>query len=242
MRQLSDLGRFYSILERLDASRQQGLKLGSYAGTSPLPTRGVYFFRELGEPRPWSPESHRIVRVGTHAVSASSKSTLWQRLRTHLGTRAGTGNHRGSIFRLHVGAAMLARDQVTLPTWGIGSTAPPALRESHAAQATELACEKKVSEYIGSMTVLWVDVPDQPSPTSVRAIIERNAIALLSNRFAPIEPPSGSWLGHYSPRNDIRRSGLWNLNYVDQAYDPSFLDLLESSVDQTLGRSSSGAA
>lgn len=242
MRQLSDLARFYSILERLDASRQQGLKLGSYAGTSPLPTRGVYFFREPGEPRPWSSESHRIVRVGTHAVSANSKSTLWQRLRTHLGTRAGTGNHRGSIFRRHIGAAMLARDQVTLPTWGIGSTAPAALRESHAAQAMERACERKVSEYIGSMTVLWVEVPDQPSPKSDRAIIERNAIALLSNRFAPMEPHSGSWLGHHSPRNDIRRSGLWNLNYADQAYDPSFLDLLESSVEQTLRRSSPDAA
>lgn len=113
MSQLSDLGRFYSILERLAASQQQGLKLSSYAWTSPLPARGVYFFREPGEPRPGSPGSHRIVRVGTHPVSANSKSTLWQRLRTHLGTRAGTGNHRGSIFRLHVGAAMLARDKVS---------------------------------------------------------------------------------------------------------------------------------
>ena len=117
MNRLTDLGRFYSILEKLDASQQQGLKLGLYSGTSRLPLRGVYFFREPGELRSSSAVSHRIVRVGTHAVSANAKSTLWQRLRAHLGTREGSGNHRGSIFRRHVGAALLARDQVTLPTW-----------------------------------------------------------------------------------------------------------------------------
>lgn len=242
MSRLTDLGRFYSILERLDASQQQGLKLGFYNGRSRLPVRGVYFFREPGELRPSSAGSHRIVRVGTHAVSANSKSTLWQRLRAHLGTRAGSGNHRGSIFRLHVGAALLARDGVTLPTWGVGSAAPPALRESHATQALELACERKVSEYLGAMTVLWIDVPDEPGPSSVRAIIERNAIALLSNRFAPTEPASANWLGRHSPREDIRKSSLWNLNYVNQTYDPSFLDLLECAVQRTLGPGSSGAA
>ena len=234
MNKLTDLGRFYSILEKLDASQQQGLKLGLYSGTSHLPLRGVHFFREPGELRSSSAGSHRIVRVGTHAVSANAKSTLWQRLRAHLGTREGSGNHRGSIFRRHVGAALLARDQVTLPTWGLGSSAPPALRDSHATQELELACERKVSKYIGSMTVLWVDVPDEPGPSSTRAIIERNAIALLSNYLTPIEPASSDWLGHHSPREGIRKSNLWNLDYVNQTYDPSFLDLLECAVHRTL--------
>ena len=135
---------------------------------------------------------------------------------------------------LHVGAALLARDQVDIATWGLASSAPPALREDLAAQAIESAWEHKVSEYIGSMPVLWVDVPDEPSPDSVRAVIERNAIALLSNRFAPLEPASKSWLGLQSPKDEIRRSGLWNLNYVDKDYDPHFLDLLESVVEKTL--------
>jgi len=98
----------------------------------------------------------------------------------------------------------------------------------------ESAWEQKVSEYIGAMTVLWVDVPDEPSPESIRAVIERNAIALLSNRFAPLQPASVGWLGRQSPKDEIRRSGLWNLNYVDQGYDPRFLDLFESVVEKTL--------
>lgn len=234
MNPLADLNRFYEILAKLDASNQQGLPLRAYSGTSKLPARGVYFFREPGEQISICSNSSRVVRVGTHAISANSKSTLWQRLRAHLGTRIGAGNHRGSIFRLHVGAALLARDQVDLPTWGLGSSAPPALRESKSVQAMESAWEQKVSEHIGAMTVLWVDVPDEPSRESVRAVIERNAIALLSNRFAPLQLASVGWLGHQSPKDEIRRSGLWNLNYVDKGYDPRFLDLFESVVEDTL--------
>lgn len=229
----TDLDRFYAILSQLEALGQQGLRLDEYTGRSSFPVRGVYFFREPGEYRLSQPNSLRIVRVGTHAVSANSKSTLWGRLKTHLGTRSGGGNHRGSIFRLHVGAALLARDGVLVPTWGVGSSAPPTLRVSATAQAAEAACERKVSEYIGAMTVLWVDVPDEPGTSSVRALIERNAIALLSNRFNPIEPASANWLGHHSPRDDIRRSNLWNLNHVDQMYDPRFFDDLEAAVERT---------
>jgi len=233
----TDLDRFYAVLSQLEASGQQGLRLDEYTGRSPFPVRGVYFFREPGECRLSKPNSLRIVRVGTHALSTNSKSTLWGRLKTHLGTRDGGGNHRSSIFRLHVGAALLARDGVSIPSWGVGSCAPPSLRASITAQAAEAICERKVSEYIGSMTLLWIDVPDEPSPGSVRALVERNSIALLSNNFAPIEPASAGWLGYHSPRDDIRRSNLWNLNHVNQTYDPRFLDDLEAAVERTCKQS-----
>lgn len=234
MNQSFDLDSFYAILNRLEALPAQGLKLRDYGGSRKLPARGVYFFREPTERRSSNANSHRIIRVGTHAVSSKSKSTLWQRLRAHLGTQAGGGNHRGSIFRLHVGAALLARDSVNISTWGVGSTAPPALRNDETAKFLESTWEKKVSEFIGEMTVLWVSVPDEPSSTSIRAVIEKNAIALLSNRFNPIDAPKPDWLGLHSPRDEIRRSGLWNLNYVDQGYEPAFLELLRSAVEHTV--------
>jgi hypothetical protein len=84
------------------------------------------------------------------------------------------------------------------------------------------------------MTVLWVDVPDEPGPGSMRATIERNAIALLSNLLNPFERANTGWLGHYSPREEIRRSSLWNLDYIDQKYDPRFLDDLEAAVERTV--------
>ena len=177
----------------------------------------------------------RIVRVGTHAVSANAVSTLWGRLRTHLGTRTGSGNHRGSIFRRHVGAALLARDQKVIGSWGVGSSASMKLREDPDALAAESELEKRVSEYIGGMSILWIDVPDMPSAESIRAFIEKNAIALLSNKRMPLDKASPKWLGAYSPREEIRQSQLWNLNYVDLTYNPSFLEQLELAAERTRG-------
>jgi hypothetical protein len=176
---------------------------------------------------------YRVVRVGTHAVSVGSKSTLHSRLKAHFGNRDGLGNHRGSIFRLHLGNALLRKENREIPTWGIGSTAPPELRGNPSARDAEAAWERRVSQYIGEMTVLWIEVPDEPSSKSIRAFIERNAIALLSNRLSPIVSASSGWLGQYSPRNEIRASLLWNLKHVDETYDPEFLGVLEEAVDRT---------
>jgi hypothetical protein len=222
-----DLDRFYSLLAALGTLPGQGQPLSQQTGRSPWPQRGVYFFREPGEHRSGRPEVARVVRVGTHAVSAGSRSTLWGRLRAHRGGADGGGNHRGSIFRLHVGAALLAREGLRLPTWSVGSSAAKSVR------ATEVDHERRVSTYIGSMTALWVAVSDEPGPASARSHIERNAIALLSNHREPLDPPSAAWLGRYSPREDIRESGLWNLNYLDLDYEASFLDVLEESVERT---------
>lgn len=196
--------------------------------------QGVYFFTEPGEFRATDSNHPRIVRVGTHAVSTGSKTSLRSRLRAHLGSRNGNGNHRGSIFRLHVGAALLIREGTTIPSWGQGSSIPKDSPLRELTKIAEMPWERKVSQFIGSMGVLWVDVPDTPSTTCKRAFIERNAIALLSNKLAPRDPPSREWLGRCSPREDIRNSGLWNLKHVHEQYDPMFLDVLEIAVEQTL--------
>jgi len=225
-----DLERFYALLARLEQQPGQGCRLADYTGGAAWPARGVYFFRERGESRTARPGVSRVVRVGTHAVSANSKSTLWGRLRTHRGGRTGGGSHRSSIFRLHVGAAMLARDGAQLPTWGIGSSALKAIRVGEAGH------EQRVSAYIRALSVLWVEVPDEPGPESARAHVERNAIALLSNELSPVDQPSGDWLGLHSPYEEIRRSGLWNLNHVERRYEPGFLDVIESFVERACSR------
>ena len=230
-----DLDHFYSLLARLAEMPGQGRRLSELPVCASMPERGVYFFHEPGEHRAANPNILRVVRVGTHAVSSGSKSTLHGRLKAHGGTRAGGGNHRGSIFRRHVGEALLARDGLSLTTWGVGSSAPPAVRNSETARAAEAACEKRVSEYIGAMSVLWVNIPDDAGPGSVRAFIERNAIALLSNRLAPIDGARENWLGRFSLRHEIRDSALWNMNFVEGVYDPMFLNKLESLVVQMRG-------
>ena len=56
-----------------------------------LPKQGVYFFFDDDEKTKFSSVIPRLVRVGTHGVSSGSVATLRNRLRTHLGTRAGAG-------------------------------------------------------------------------------------------------------------------------------------------------------
>lgn len=227
-----DLDRFYALLARLRAVPGQGRPLREYTGHDPRPARGVYFF-EPGECRRDAPETPRVVRAGTHAVSAGSRSTLWGRLRAHRGTATGNGNHRGSIFRRHVGAALLARDGAALPSWGIGSHASKAFRQAEAEH------ERRVSAYIGAMPVVYVDVPDAAGPASMRAFLEQHAIALLSRNGDPVDPPSPAWVGRYSPPAEIRDSGLWNVNYVRFVYDPAFADAFEAAVDRTQGAAGS---
>lgn len=235
-----DIARFYELLARLESLPFQGASLSSVLSNALLPQRGVYFFREQGELL--TPATvglvgvQRITRVGTHAVTAGSKSTLRNRLRAHFGAKSGTGNHRGSIFRLHVGNALLRSENRSLETWGVGSVAPHALRECEQAQIDESALERRVSIVIGAMPVLWVDVPDEASASSERALIERGAIGLLSNGLAPLVAPSASWLGRLSTREEIRQSGLWNLRHVSESPSVSFLDIFERAVSRTIGK------
>lgn len=100
------------------------------------------------------------------------------------------------MFRLHVGDALLVQGDYPPEisrAWGRGSSAPLDVRTS------EYPLERDVSTYIRAMPFLWVEVDDDPSPVRERGIIERGAIAVLSN-FArpPIDPPSPTWLGHRS--------------------------------------------
>ncbi|HEX8828731.1 MAG TPA: hypothetical protein VF778_11510 [Xanthobacteraceae bacterium] len=121
---LQDLVHFYSILDRLEQVIGGARTLGECRGHMDWPGRGVYFFREAGESRSDTGTGPRIVRVGTHALKAGGSTTLWGRLSTHRGqVRSGGGNHRGSIFRLIVGKALIGRDGDKFPTWGEGSSA-----------------------------------------------------------------------------------------------------------------------
>jgi hypothetical protein len=227
MHRRCDIERLYDLLAELEASLGGHRRLADATGRLDWPQRGVYFIFEHGERR--EDGSPRVARVGTHGLKAGSKSTLWGRLRQHRGTRRGDrlgGNHRGSVFRLHVGGALMERgDRPAVETWATGSSAPRAIKDA------ESPLEVAVSAVIGDMDVLWVEVDDPAGPDSLRGWIETNAIGLLSNRARPaIDPPSQGWLGRHARAAAIRESGLWNVNHVDGSYEPAFLDDLEHLI------------
>ncbi len=220
-----ELTRFYQILARVQALPGQRALLAECTGRShKWPARGVYFFEEPGELR-GDGMAPRITRIGTHAVSANSRSSLWGRLRAHRGGRDGRGNHRGSVFRQHAGLALLNRSSGVVETWAKGQTAPKVVRQH------EDDHERLVSAYLGSFRLTCIAVSDEPGKASDRAFIERNAIALLSNQLDPWDAPSSGWLGHFSNSESIKRSGLWNVQHVDIVPDVSFLETFERCAD-----------
>lgn len=222
-----DLIRFYSILDTLECKIGGARKLADCSGRMDWPNRGVYFFREQGECRVDTGGGPRIVRIGTHALIKEPGTRLWTRLRQHKGAPGtGVGNHRGSIFRLIVGAALISRHSYEYPTWGT-KRIPPGRPGEH-------SLESEVSQVIANMPLLWLAIEDGAGPMSLRGYVERNAIALLSNyNRAALDSPSATWLGHQCDRERVRNSGLWNSNHVDESHDPDFLDLLDRLVSET---------
>ena len=220
--------KFYEFIAMLESTLGGTRKLSECSGRMIWPLRGIYFFKEHGERCTDSGQGPRIVRIGTHALKAGSKTKLWSRLSQHKGhTRSGGGNHRGSIFRLVVGTALIKKNGSDCSSWDQPGSATREIRNK------ELNLEQAVSAVIGDMPFLWLSINDDPGPKSLRGYIERNAIALLSNyEKKPIDPPSENWLGKFCSRERMRKSGLWNSNHVDEAYDPAFLETLERLIDQ----------
>jgi len=239
---LQDVIRFYELMDRLEEKVGGNCFLEHADGKMNWPSLGVYFFFEPGEYRSTSGTGMRVVRVGTHALKLGAKTSLWNRLRQHRGTLSGKyeggGNHRGSIFRLHVGTSLHSKyiwDKMIMDNWACGSSATAEIR------MIEQPLEQAVSRHIRSMPFLWVDVNDPPSPNSKRGFIERNSIALLNNfpnvgtdheKQDCFDPPSKSWLGRQAINDRVSQSGLWNANHVDEAYQSSFLNKFEILIEK----------
>jgi hypothetical protein len=232
---LLQFSKFYACMRDLYVGQQGGRILGEATGKMAWPSRGVYFLLEPNENLAMSkfrPLEKRVTRIGTHAVSRGSKATLWNRLSTHRGVIAGSGNHRSSIFRLHVGAALMRKekDGWNLPSWGVGQVSDVISKE------VEDVLERRVSDILGRMRVLWLDVPDDPSPYSDRSYLERNAIGLLSRVGILTRAQTSNWLGNWSKHIQISLSGIWNLNHLYAVPDDEFTDVLSRYVAITLGK------
>ncbi len=226
---VNDFNRLYNLIEKLKKGIGSFPKLNSINGSKILPARGLYLFFEEKEYRTTSPFIKRITIIGTHAVSKGSSSTLWNRLRTHRGGSNLGGNHRGSIFRLHVGNSILNKNNIELKTWGVGQNAIKEIKQK------EIYMEKMVSEFIGNMNILWLNIADEPTKFSDRSYLEKNLIALLSSHNFNLDKSSHTWLGNYNSNLFIKNSSLWNVNYVNLKYDPKFLEIFEYYVNMTIG-------
>lgn len=235
------LRQLYSTLSELNQQIDGPYYLEECTGDMDFPERGVYFFFSQdcdlrhGAPATWS-----LTRIGTIGVSEGSSATLWGRLRQHRGNTggeyAGGGNARGSVMRKHVGRALIERDDLheEYPNWGVPHAEGIDL-ETTELREQEHPLEVEVSEYIRSLPFLYLRVPDPPGPDSDRSKIEMNAIALTSHYRRQMESPYATpdWLGKHSPKPEIYRTGLWNIQHVSGLFSQAITDTMESYISDT---------
>ena len=164
-----------------------------------LPLNGIYLLFEKEET---AHGTNRIVRVGTH----TGKDQLRSRLKQHFLVE----NKDRSIFRKNIGRALLNKDKDPfLSDWELDLTARKA-KDQHSRRIDmnrQKAIEKRVSDYIQS-SFRFVVVPINEKEQRLR--IELRLISTVS--LCDICQPSAAWLGQFSPKEKIRKSGLWLVN------------------------------
>jgi len=164
-----------------------------------IPENGIYILFEKGE---FAHSTNRIVRIGTHTGNKQLRSRLFQHFLNE--------NKDRSIFRKNIGRALLNKDKdLFLKQWEIDLTTKEAkrLRSNEVDFIKQKETEKRVTKYIQdnfSFIVLQFDNKDK------RLEIESKIISTVS--LCDECKPSQNWLGLFSPKEKIRKSGLWLVN------------------------------
>ena len=179
------LNKFYELINKLEKFES----IDEFLKSEQKYSKGVYFFFDPAEKI--NNGYNRIIRVGSHGLSGKSNSTLKGRLRQHKGFLNGGGNRRVSVFRRHVGNAIIKKENFDEK------------------EVQDEVLEKMISDYINSLplaVLLFEDDADK------RRIFEKNSIRILSNCS---ENFNKDWLGSFSIDEKISKSGLWNIQHVN---------------------------
>ena len=164
---------------------------------------GIYILFEKGEK---GHGTDRIVRVGTH----TGNNQLPSRLNQHFVNE----NKDRSIFRKNIGRALLnKRKDSYLKEWELDLTTKEAKNKFNSLinPDRQKEIEKEVSKYIQnnfSFVVFPVEEKEK------RLEMESKIISTLS--LCTECRPSMNWLGLSSPKEKIRRKGLWLVNELDK--------------------------
>ncbi len=164
-----------------------------------IPKNGIYILFEKGE------NGHgkdRVVRVGTH----TGKNQLPSRLMQHFVNE----NKDRSIFRKNIGRAILNKEKDPfLKYWEIDLTTKDSKDKFLGSIDLEKQkqIEKKVTDYIQN-NLSFVVFPIEEKEKRLET--ESKIISTLS--LCKECKPSENWLGLFSPKEKIRKSGLWQVN------------------------------
>ena len=160
---------------------------------------GIYILFEKGE---FAHSTNRIVRIGAHTGNNQLRSRLFQHFLNE--------NKDRSIFRKNIDRALLNKyKDPLLQQWELDLTTKNA-KEKHSDSVDfikQKEIEKRVTKYIQdnfSFVVFQIDNKEK------RLGIESKIISTVS--LCEECKPSENWLGSFSPKEKIRKSGLWLVN------------------------------
>jgi hypothetical protein len=164
-----------------------------------IPKNGIYIIFERGER---FQNLDRIVRVGTH----TGDNQLLSRLNQHFIKE----NKNRSIFRKNIGRCLLNRENSSyLPLWELDTTSK-AEKEKNLELINpefEKQIEKRISAYIqNNLSFCAFEIADKDD----RLFWESKIVSTLAKSNELI--PSDNWLGNFSPKEKIKKSGLWQVN------------------------------
>lgn len=166
---------------------------------SKIPRNGLYILFEKGEK---AHNADRIVRIGTH----TGQDQLLSRLSQHFINE----NKDRSIFRKNIGRALLNKTKDPfLLQWEIDLTTAEAKQKfsDKIDFEKQQETEKQVSKFIQdnfSFIVFPIDDKEQ------RLRLESKIISTISS--CEHCTPTENWLGNHSPKEKIRKGGLWLVN------------------------------
>ncbi len=164
-----------------------------------IPENGIYILFEKSE---FAHSTNRIVRIGTHTGNNQLRSRLFQHFLNE--------NKDRSIFRKNIGRTLLNKDKDSfLEQWEIDLTTKNAkdLHSNSVDFIKQKETEKRVTKYIQnnfSFVVFQVDDKNKRLETESKII---STVSLCEEC-----KPSENWLGNFSPKEKIRKSGLWLVN------------------------------
>ena len=164
-----------------------------------IPLNGIYILFQKGES---GHETERIVRIGTH----TGENQLRSRLKQHFLNK----NKDRSIFRKNIGRAILNKNNDPfLKFWELDLTTRKS--KDQYSELIDFDYQKKietdVSDFIEnnfSFSVFEVNSKEE------RLSIESKLISTIS--WCDECQPSNNWLGSFSPKEKIIKSGLWLVN------------------------------
>jgi hypothetical protein len=164
-----------------------------------IPKNGIYILFEKNEQAHYG---DRIVRIGTH----TGKDQLFSRLNQHFQKE----NKDRSIFRKNIGRALLNKtNDPFLQKWELDLTTKKSKNDN--INSIDLIkqnlIEKEVTKQIqNNFSFVVFEINDKTK----RLYFESKIISTISH--CTDCKPSKNWLGNHSPKEKIRKSGLWLVN------------------------------